>query len=279
VRSCTAVHPRLAAELFKGKKKMSTTRRFCLAPAFARLVKRERMAIPIIEGHFPDQSERRSFVRLEGDHCVLMLEDRDAEGASEEERSEVSRAQGEVLLDVCAGKVVFERIALDAPNGVKIHIDRFTSPVAASFVEIVFADPTAASAFRPPIWMGAELGAEDVGDPRRIALGGKPKLFEGPIHNAALESLLDLLDHRTPRYGTYRSGGEDPMMNALRRLVKQPGEGGEPERNGSAKPASDAGIVMIDDTSMPGKNTLPAPKPAPLPAARPSAAQAGKPRA
>jgi hypothetical protein len=218
---------------------MSTVRRFCLAPAFARLVKRERVAIPIIEGHFPDQSERRSYLRMEGDHCVLVLEDRDGEGVFAEERSEVSRAQGEVLLDVCAGKAVYERIALDSPNGAKIHVDRFTSPVAASFVEIAFADPAAASAFRPPIWMGAELSPDDVGDARRIALGGKPKLFEGAIHNAALESLLDLLDHRTPRYPAYR-GGEDPMMNALRRLVKQPAEGalGRPTAGRAAKAAT-----------------------------------------
>ena len=226
---------------------MTTTRRFCLAPAFARLIKRERMATPIIEGHFPDQAERRSFVRMEGDHCLLVLEDRDANGSVEEERSEVSRAQGEVLLDVCAGKTTFERINLDAANGIAINVDRFTTPVSASFIEVSFPEETAAKAFRPPIWIGAELGPDDVGDPRRIALGGKPKLFDGPIHNAALESLLDLLDHRTPRYGAYR-GGDDPMMSALRRLVKHPGEG-ELERGGPASKQSEVQppVVVEDD--------------------------------
>jgi hypothetical protein len=229
---------------------MTTTRRFCLAPAFARLIKRERIATPIVEGHFPDQAERRSFVRMEGDHCLLVLEDRDSDGAVEEERSEVSRAQGEVLLDVCAGKTTFERISLDAANGVAVHIDRFTTPVAASFVELSFPEEAAAKAFRPPIWIGPELAPEDVGDARRIALGGKPKLFDGPIQNAALESLLDLLDHRAPRYGAFRSG-DDPMMSALRRLVKQPGEG-DGERSGPAsKPAepkpSDAQPATVVD--------------------------------
>lgn len=253
---------------------MSTVRRFCLAPAFARLVKRERVAIPVIEGHFPDQSERRSYLRMEGDHCVLVLEDRDGEGVFAEERSEVSRAQGEVLLDVCAGKAVYERIALDSPNGAKIHIDRFTSPVAASFVEIAFADPAAASAFRPPIWMGAELSPDDVGDARRIALGGKPKLFEGAIHNAALESLLDLLDHRMPRYPAYR-GGDDPMMNALRRLVKQPSEG-DSERSASGSGSGPAASESADLSAE--ARTGPQAKAPASSASRANAVQGAKPR-
>lgn len=225
---------------------MTVTRRFCLAPAFARLIKRERVSVPIIEGHFPDQSERRSYVRMEGDHCILVLEDRDASGAVEEERSEVSRAQGEVLLDVCAGKTTFERVNLDASNGVAINIERFTAPVAASFVEVALPDEAAAKAFRPPIWMGSELGSEDVGNARRIALGGKPKLFDGPIHNAALESLLDLLDHRAPRYGAYR-GGDDPMMSALRRLVKQPGDQAEGERSNAPEKAPEQSVAVVAD--------------------------------
>ncbi len=249
---------------------MTTTRRFCLAPAFARLIKRERVATPIIEGHFPDQAERRSFVRMEGDHCLLVLEDRDADGSVEEERSEVSRAQGEVLLDVCAGKATFERINLDAANGITIHVDRFTTPVTASFIEVSFPEEAAAKAFRPPIWIGTELGPEDVGDPRRIALGGKPKLFEGPIHNAALESLLDLLDHRMPRYGGYRAG-DDPMMSALRRLVKQPGDGEGERLAPSAREAEALPHADVDETSDAGNSetmTNGAAKPADQPAAR-----------
>jgi hypothetical protein len=259
---------------------MTTTRRFCLAPAFARLIKRERMATPIIEGHFPDQAERRSFVRMEGDHCLLVLEDRDANGVVEEERSEVSRAQGEVLLDVCAGKTTFERIVLDAANGVAIHVDRFTTPVAASFIEVSFPEEAAAKAFRPPIWIGAELAPEDVGDARRIALGGKPKLFEGPIHNAALESLLDLLDHRTPRYGAYRSG-DDPMMSALRRLVKQPGDG-EGERSAPPPTQSEPQppvVVDGDDIATDGeKRANGAARPSQQPAARTGGGGSPRPR-
>lgn len=234
-----------------GSQPHGISRRFCLAPALARLIKRERPAVPIVEGHFPDQSDRRSYVRMQGDHCLLVLEDRDAEGALEEERSEVSRAQGEVLLDVCAGKTTFERISLEAAHGVMIHIDRFTSPVSASFIEFSFADPAAAKAFRPPIWIGAELGADDVGDSRRIALGGKPKLFEGSIHNSALDSLLDLLDQRAARYGSYL-GGDDQMMSALRRLVKQPGDQGETDRPTGAefKKKVETGFMMIDDVDV-----------------------------
>jgi hypothetical protein len=260
---------------------MTVSRRFCLAPAFARLIKRERVAVPIIEGHFPDQSERRSYVRMEGDHCILVLEDRDANGAVEEERSEVSRAQGEVLLDVCAGKTTFERVNLDASNGAVINIERFTAPVAASFVEVTLSDEAAAKAFRPPIWMGAELGPADVGDARRIALGGKPKLFDGPIHNAALESLLDLLDHRAQRYGTYRSG-DDPMMSALRRLVKQPGGQGEGERGADSQKAPEQAVMVVADEDIAFDVEAPlngAGKTAQQPAHRAPIGQSAKPRA
>jgi hypothetical protein len=183
---------------------------------------------------------------MEGDHCILVLEDLDASGAIEEERSEVSRAQGEVLLDVCAGKTTFERISLDASNGVAINVERFTAPVAASFVEVTLPDEAASTAFRPPIWMGMELAPEDIGDSRRIALGGKPKLFDGPIHNAALESLLDLLDHRAPRYGAYRSG-DDPMMSALRRLVRQPGDQAEGEQGNAPQKAPGQSASIVAD--------------------------------
>jgi len=229
---------------------MAIARRFCLAPAFARLIKRERPAVPVTEGHFPDQSERRSYVRIEGEHCILVLEDRDADGAVGEERSEVSRAQGEVLLDVCAGKTSYERISLDTANDVTIDIERFAVPVAASFVEATFSDEAAAKAFRPPIWMGTELGPDDVGDARSIALGGKPKLFDGPIHNAALESLLDLLDHRAARYGAFRNN-DDPMMSALRRLVKQPGVQGEGERSDAFRKVPEQAIKAVKDENVP----------------------------
>ncbi len=225
---------------------MTISRRFTLAPAFARLIRRERMATPIVEGHFPDQSERRSFVRLEGEKCVLVLEDRNNEGSTEEERSEVSRAQGEVLLDVCAGKASYERISLEAPNGIAIHIDRFTAPVLASYIEVGFPDDAAAQGFRPPIWFGAELGPDDVGSPRRIALGGKPKLFEGAVQNAAIEALLDLLDQRGGRFGAYR-GADDPMMHALRRLVKHPSADvakNEPPSAGAAGSVEDEDLVF-----------------------------------
>ena len=208
-----------------------TSRRFCLAPAFARLIRRERPAVSVVEGHFPDQSERRSFVSMEGGRCLLVLEERDAGGAVEEERIEVSRAQGEVLLDVCAGRATFERISLETAAGTTIHVEHFISPVTASFVEVRFQDPASAAAFRPPSWLGAELGPDDVGDARRIALGGRPRLFEGPIHNSALDALLDLLDQRP---GLHR-GGDEQMMSALRRLVRQPIPKGEVSASANAE--------------------------------------------
>ena len=119
---------------------MTLTRRFRLAPGFARLIGRERPAMPVVEGHFPDQSDRRSFLRLEGEACTLILQDLLPDGGVSEERTEVSRAQGEVLMDVCAGRVVYERMPFEGGGGLDIEILRFVSPLPCAFILLHFAD-------------------------------------------------------------------------------------------------------------------------------------------
>ncbi|MGY6571022.1 MAG: hypothetical protein ACXIVE_18680 [Salinarimonas sp.] len=200
---------------------MSLSRRFHLAPGFARLIGREHPANPVVEGHFPDQSDRRSFVRLEGDGCTLVLEDRTHTGEYEEERSEVSRAQGEILLDVCAGKAIYERIPFHGSSGMSLEVTRFVAPMLAAFIEVRFGDKSEAEAFRPPLWFGPELAQEESCAPRAIALGRRPKQVDTTIQNAALEALIDHLDARSGRGGVSR-GLDDPLMGTLRRLMRAP---------------------------------------------------------
>jgi CYTH domain-containing protein len=197
---------------------MKQQRRFAIAPSFVRLVRRERPGVRIVEGHFPDQPERRSHVRLEGERCELVLETLSGGAVVGEERAEVSRGQGEVLLDVCEGKVTYERIRLDAGEGPIMVVDRYLSPSTAGVVRIVFDGADEAKAFKAPPWCGPELGAEDVIEPRALALGARPKLYEGPIQDSALESLLDLLDSRAPRYAG--RGRDDAVLSALKRLAR-----------------------------------------------------------
>lgn len=212
---------------------MKQQRRFAIAPSFVRLIRRERPGVRIVEGHFPDQPERRSHVRLEGERCELVLETISSGAVVGEERAEVSRAQGEVLLDVCEGKVTYERIRLDAGEGPIMVVDRYLSPSTAGVVRIVFDGSDEAKAFKPPSWCGPELGADDVIEPRALALGARPKLYEGPIQDSALEGLLDLLDSRAPRYAG--RGRDDAVLSALKRLARN--DTAAPQQAAPAQPA------------------------------------------
>lgn len=214
---------------------MSVFRRFCLPPAFARLIRRERSPATVVEGHFPDQSDRRSFLRIENEACILVLQELGGEGAGAEERVEVSRAQGEVLLDVCAGKAVYERMPLDSANGVSVEVERYAAPLVASYVLVTFPDQAHAEAFRAPVWFGQEVSAEEVGDARRIALGERPKLHDGMITNGALESLIDYLDQRMSRFASRLT--DDGAANALRRLSRAPESAPAPAPAPRARPA------------------------------------------
>ena len=78
---------------------MSTTRRFLVAPALVRLLRKERGSSRITEGHFAPQGGRNSFVRVDGQACQLILVNNGVE-----ERTEVPRAHGDALLDVCPAR-------------------------------------------------------------------------------------------------------------------------------------------------------------------------------
>ena len=75
--------------------------------------------------------------------------------------SEVSRAQGEILLDVCAGKAIYERIPFHGSSGMSLEVTRFVAPMLAAFIEVRFADTSEAESFRAPLWFGPELAPEE----------------------------------------------------------------------------------------------------------------------
>jgi len=53
---------------------MSTHRYFLIAPSLARLIQKERGGERVLEGYFPDQPQRRTFVRIEETGSSLVLE-------------------------------------------------------------------------------------------------------------------------------------------------------------------------------------------------------------
>ncbi|WP_372423439.1 hypothetical protein [Salinarimonas chemoclinalis] len=241
---------------------MKQQRRYAIAPSLVRLIRRERPGARVLEGHFPDQPDRRSHVRLEGERCELVLETLQDGAVSGEERTEVSRAQGEILLDVCAGKVSYERIRMDQGEGPIVVVDRYLAPATAAVVRVAFDDAEEARAFVAPHWFGPELAGEEAVEPRALALGARPPLWEGPIADAALDSLLDHLDTRTPRFAG--RGRDDAVLSALKRLARSDAPAAQP----AAQPAPSAPKAPAPNGSKPQAAR-------PAPAAPPAAPDPG----
>ena len=90
---------------------MTVRRRFLLTPSFARLIRRERGGLRHVEGFFPEQRDRSSWVRLEEDRGLLILKTV-GPGGEAEDPTEIPVAHAHALLDVCAGEVDYTRTAL-----------------------------------------------------------------------------------------------------------------------------------------------------------------------
>lgn len=248
---------------------MSIVRRFLVAPSLARLVRKERGSARVTEGFFPPQAGRSSFVRVEGSQCHLVLMTTDASGVVSEERTEVPRAHGDALLDVCGGKVAYERATLSL-GGRDALVDRYTAPGALELVSVAFDAVEEAQTFAAPAWFGAEVTGDAAYEPRSLALEGLPATVETALSNAALDAVLDLLEPRFAyRYQAQpsRAAPDDAgVMSALRRLagnvgapqpaepprveaprVEAPPQPPEPAPEPAAPPAPAASDARIDD--------------------------------
>lgn len=194
---------------------MSTTRRFLVAPALVRLIRKERGSSRITEGHFAPQGGRNSFVRVDGQACQLVLVNNGVE-----ERTDVPRAHGDALLDVCPGKAAYDRTTLTA-GGREILIDRYVSPGSLDLVSVAFDDGAQAGAYQAPAWFGREVTNDGAFERAALAIQGVPAAAETSLSNAALDAVLDLIE---PRFGFGRYGassrsteGTDGLSGALRR--------------------------------------------------------------
>ena len=176
---------------------MGLTRRFLIAPSLSRLIRKERGSSKRTEGYFVPQATSVSFVRMEGADCHLVLATTDGEQRTTEQHTEVPGAHGNALLDVCNGKISYERTTLPV-DGVDARIDRFLSPAGLDVVSVAFDDTAAARAFTPPGWFGDEVSGETAFEPVTVATGGPPPRLETTPSNAALDAVLDLVE---PRHG------------------------------------------------------------------------------
>jgi CYTH domain-containing protein len=194
---------------------MSISRRFLIAPALVRLIRKERGGSRITEGHFAPQGGRTSYVRVDGQACQLVLVN-----GGIEERTDVPRAHGDALLDVCPGKAAYDRTTISA-SGREIAIDRYVSPGALDLVTVVFDDKDQATAFPVPAWFAREVTDDAAFERSALAIQGVPSTGEMSLSNAALDAVLDLIEPRFGfgRYGSSVRSGEngEGSVGAMRR--------------------------------------------------------------
>ncbi len=239
---------------------MSVIRRFLIAPALVRLIRKERGGGRITEGHFAPQGGRASYVRVDGQACQLVLVN-----GGVEERTDVPRAHGDALLDVCPGKAAYDRTTLSA-SGREIVIDRYVTPGGLDLVSVVFDDKDQAAAFSTPVWFGREVTDEPAYERSALAIQGVPSTGDMTLTNAALDAVLDLIE---PRFGFGRYGASprssengEGSVGAMRRPAPAPAPAPAP--------------IPVAETPRPAPEpeaVAPQPEPVP-PANEPAAAEA-----
>ena len=171
-----------------------TQRRFLIASALARLIRKEGgVAGRIVEAYFPARPDWDHFVSLEPGHSYLVLAPA-REGAGEGEQTEVPRAQAEALLAVCAGKVGFECTIVPLRDGKQTLLQRFVAPGRLDLLSVEFATEEDADRFVPPAWFGSEVTQDPAYDRGALARIGRPAPEALPLSDAALNELLDTLE-------------------------------------------------------------------------------------
>ncbi|MCJ2140632.1 hypothetical protein [Methylobacterium sp. E-066] len=253
---------------------MSTIRRFLVAPSLVRLIRKERGGARITEGHFVAQGGRSSYVRVDGQVCQLVLVNKGPDGVPAEERTDVPRAHGDALLDVCPGKAAYDRTVLTI-GGREVTIDRYVTPGNLDLISVAFDNDGDAAGFQAPNWFGREVSNEPTFERQALAIQGVPAAEEVPLSNAALDAVLDLIE---PRFGFGRYGSssartsepsDDGAMSAMRRIVT-PAAAAAPVAAAAATPAPEAvepapAAPVAEAPPEPQPEPEPAPPPAPEP--------------
>jgi CYTH domain-containing protein len=202
---------------------MTVVRRFLIASSLARLISRERGSRPIIEGYFAAQQGRVSYVVQDGERSQLVLGSEPTGSALIEERTDIPPAHAEALLNVCAGRVTYERSAVPIDDGAEVLIDRMSEPGVINIVTVEFHYPEEAEAFTPLTWFGPEITSEARFSGQMIAMNGPPQVEEVQLSNSTVEAMLDLLEGRHSAVEPVpapapRSAVDDSVLDALRRL-------------------------------------------------------------
>jgi hypothetical protein len=167
-------------------------RLFIIAPSVARLIRKERGGERVIEGYFPNQPQRRTYVQIEETGSSLILE---ADGDRvPEERADLPYAHAEALMAVSQGQVEYlrTRLSIGSHEIQALHVVR---PVPLDLVAMARTLGDEQGQF-PLAWFGPEVSAEAAYQSRRLALEGAPDTRDVEVTNGALNNLLDLLEDR-----------------------------------------------------------------------------------
>jgi CYTH domain-containing protein len=167
-------------------------RLFVIAPSVARLIRKERGGERVLEGYFPNQPNRSTYVRIEETRSSLILE-AGPDGALEEQ-ADLPPGHAQALLAVSKGQVEYVRTRLSV-GAHEIQVLHFVKPGPFDLVAIANA-PEDGQDFPSLPWFGPEVSAEPAYERRRLALDGAPEAPEVEFTNAALNSLLELLEDR-----------------------------------------------------------------------------------
>jgi CYTH domain-containing protein len=201
-------------------------RLFVIAPSLARLIRQERGGEPVIEGYFPDQPQRGTFVQIDESRSSLILKARADEAT--EERADIPPAHAQALLAVSQGQVEYLRTSLSIGSH-EIQVFHVLRPGPLELVAIQVA-PEDDQDFPPPPWFGPEVSAEPAYQRRRLALKGAPEALEVDVTNAALNHLLDLLEDRFSTWpGPHQATISDAAAVDVTPRPKAPAPEPEPE--------------------------------------------------
>src|SRR3954467_162864 len=182
---------------FQWSSVLMTQRRFLIASSLARLIRKEGgVAGRIVEGYFPARPDRDHFVSLEPGHSYFVLAPA-REGAGEVEQTEVSRAQAEALVAVCAGQAGFECTIVLLPRWTQALLQRFVAHGSLDLLSVEFAAGEDADGFVPPAWFGPEVTLNPAYHRGSLARTGPPASEDIPLSNAMLEELLDVIEEGT----------------------------------------------------------------------------------
>jgi len=188
-------------------------RLFILAPSLARLIRKERGGERVIEGYFPDQPQRRTHVQIEENRSSLILES--TAGEASEERVDLPTAHSQALLAVSQGQVEYVRTRLSI-GAHEIQVLHVVRPAPLDLIALARA-PEGEQDVPPLPWFGPEVSDQPAYQRRRLALDGAPEAPEAEFTNAALNSLLDLLDDRFANWpGPHEAARSDePAIGAV----------------------------------------------------------------